>query len=204
MESVGCMWSVFTSMSAQGGWDESAQTSPSQWLFKNIKKLYILEQFGVHGKTEHKAWGFLLYSRLSAPTWTASLIINISHQSGTFLITDEPALPHHHSESLVSNGVHSFVVHSVGCTGLISFRIDHFDLLAVQGTLKSLLQHHSSKASILQHSAFFMVQLSHPYSVQSVVVHSVIVHKCVMDKQSSLSVQFSRSFVSDHLQPHGL
>ena len=48
-------------------------------------------------------------------------------------------------------------------SGLISFRIDWFDLLVVQGTLKSLLQHHSSKASILRHSAFFMVQLSHPY-----------------------------------------
>ena len=48
-------------------------------------------------------------------------------------------------------------------SGLISFRIDWFDLLAVQGTLKGLLQHHSSKASILRHSAFFMVQLSHPY-----------------------------------------
>ena len=48
-------------------------------------------------------------------------------------------------------------------SGLISFRIDWFDFLAVQGTLKSLLQHHSSKASILQHSAFFIVQLSHPY-----------------------------------------
>ena len=46
---------------------------------------------------------------------------------------------------------------------LISFRIDWFDLLAVQGTLKSLLQHHSSKASILQRSAFSVVQLSHPY-----------------------------------------
>ena len=46
---------------------------------------------------------------------------------------------------------------------LISFRTDWLDLLAVQGTLKSLLQHHSSKASILWHSAFFMVQLSHPY-----------------------------------------
>ena len=46
--------------------------------------------------------------------------------------------------------------------GLISFRMDWLDLLAVQGTLKSLLQHHSSKASILQYSAFFMVQLSHP------------------------------------------
>ena len=47
--------------------------------------------------------------------------------------------------------------------GLISFRMDWLDLLAVQGTLKSLLQHHSSKASIFRHSAFFIVQLSHPY-----------------------------------------
>ena len=47
--------------------------------------------------------------------------------------------------------------------GLISFRMDYLDLLAVQGTLKSLLQHHSSKASILRHSAFFIVQLSYPY-----------------------------------------
>ena len=47
--------------------------------------------------------------------------------------------------------------------GLISFRMDRLDLLAVQGTLKSLLQHHSSKASIHQHSAFFIAQLSHPY-----------------------------------------
>ena len=48
-------------------------------------------------------------------------------------------------------------------SGLISFRMDWLDLLAVQGTLKSLLQHHSSKASILQHSAFFIVQLSYSY-----------------------------------------
>ena len=47
--------------------------------------------------------------------------------------------------------------------GLVSFRMDWLDLLAVQGTRKSLLQHHSSKAPILQHSAFFIVQLSHPY-----------------------------------------
>ena len=49
-------------------------------------------------------------------------------------------------------------------SGLISFRTDWLDLLEVQGTLKSLLQHHSSKASILWHSAFFIVQLSHPYT----------------------------------------
>ena len=48
-------------------------------------------------------------------------------------------------------------------SGLISFRTDWFDLLTVQGILKSLIQHHSSKASILQHSAFFIVQLSYPY-----------------------------------------
>ena len=52
---------------------------------------------------------------------------------------------------------------SNGYSGLLSFRIDWFDLLAVPGTLKSLLQHHNSKASILQSSAFFMVQLSHRY-----------------------------------------
>ena len=49
------------------------------------------------------------------------------------------------------------------CPGLISFRMDWLNLLAVQGTLKSLLQHHSSKASILRRSAFFTIQLSHPY-----------------------------------------
>ena len=55
------------------------------------------------------------------------------------------------------------IVPSKEIPGLISFRMDWLDLLAVQGTLKSLLQHHRSKASILQCSAFFIVQLSHPY-----------------------------------------
>ena len=55
------------------------------------------------------------------------------------------------------------IIPSKEVPGLISFRMDWLDLLAVQGTLKSLLQHHTSKASILQRSAFFTVQLSHPY-----------------------------------------
>ena len=55
------------------------------------------------------------------------------------------------------------IIPSKEIPGLISFRMDWLDLLAVQGTLRSLLQHHSSKASILRRSAFFMVQLSHPY-----------------------------------------
>ena len=56
------------------------------------------------------------------------------------------------------------IIPSKEIPGLISFRMDWLDLFAVQGTLKSLLQQHSSKASILQHSAFFTVQLSHPYT----------------------------------------
>ena len=55
-------------------------------------------------------------------------------------------------------------------SGLISFRMDWLDLLAVQGTLKNLLQHHSSKASILRHSAFFTVQLSHPYMITGKII----------------------------------
>ena len=55
-------------------------------------------------------------------------------------------------------------------SGLFSLRIDWFDLLAVQGTLKSLLQHHSSKASIIWHSAFFIVQLSHPYMTTGITI----------------------------------
>ena len=55
-------------------------------------------------------------------------------------------------------------------SGLISFRMDWLDLLSIQGTLKSLLQHHSSKASILWHSAFFIVQLSHPYMTTGITI----------------------------------
>ena len=58
-------------------------------------------------------------------------------------------------------------------SGLIFFRIDWFDLLAVQGTLKSLFQHHSSKASVLWHSAFFIVQLSHPYMTGKTVALTI-------------------------------
>ena len=62
------------------------------------------------------------------------------------------------------------IIPSKGHPGLISFRMDWLDLLAVQGTLKSLLQHHSSKASILQCSAFFTVQLLHPYMTTGKII----------------------------------
>ena len=62
-------------------------------------------------------------------------------------------------------------------SGLISFRIDWFDLLEGQGTLKSLLQHHSSKASVLQCSAFFMVQLSHLYIIKLLILWTISIIK---------------------------
>ena len=68
--------------------------------------------------------------------------------------------------------------------GLISFRMDWLDLLAVQGTLKSLLQHHSSKASILWHSAFFTVQLSHPYMTTGKAIN--LTRQTFVDKVMSL------------------
>ena len=74
----------------------------------------------------------------------------------------------------------SFHVYS----GLISFRMDGLDLLAVQGTLKSLLQHHSSKASILWHLAFFTVQLSHPYMTTGKTI--AFTRQTFLDKVMSL------------------
>ena len=83
---------------------------------------------------------------------------NLSQHQGLFQLSQ-----------LITSGGQSIISSASGVSpsneysGLISFRIDRFDLFGVQGTLKSLLQHHSSKASILQRSAFFMVQFSHPY-----------------------------------------
>ena len=69
-------------------------------------------------------------------------------------------------------------------SGLISFRMDWLDLLAVQGTLKSLLQHHSSKASILRHSAFFIVQLSHPHMTTGKTI--ALTRRTFVNKEMSL------------------
>ena len=103
--------------------------------------------------------------------------------------------------------------------GLISFRMDWLDLLAVQGTLKSLLQHHSSKASILCRSAFFIVQLSYPYmptgktvaltrwtfvgKVMSLLFNMLPSLVITFLPRSQFS-QFSRSVVSNSLRPHEL
>ena len=78
-------------------------------------------------------------------------------------------------------------------SGLISFRIDWLDLLAVQGTLKSLLQHHSSKASILQCSVFFIVHLSHPYTT---IGKTIALTRWTFVGKSLVKVAFWETFVS--------
>ena len=79
--------------------------------------------------------------------------------------------------------------------GLISFRMDWLDLLAVQGTLKSLLQHHSSKASILQRSAFFTVQLSHPYMTTGKTI--VLTRRTFVGKVMSLLLNMLSSSIKN-------
>ena len=83
-----------------------------------------------------------------------------------------------------SIGVSASISPSNEHSGPISFRMDWLDPLAVQGTLKSLLQHHSSKASILLHSAFFIVQLSHPYMTTGKTI--ALMRKTFVDKVMSL------------------
>ena len=78
--------------------------------------------------------------------------------------------------------------------GLISFRMDWLDLLAVQGTLKSLLQHHSSNASVLQHSAFFTVQLSHPYMTTGKTI--ALTRRTLVGKVMSLLLNMLSRFVN--------
>ena len=84
---------------------------------------------------------------------------------------------------------------SNGYLGLISFKIDWFDLLVVQGTLKSFLQHHSSKASIFQCSAFFMVQLSHPYMSTGKTI-ALTLQTCVGKVMSRLFNMLSRFVIA--------
>ena len=85
------------------------------------------------------------------------------------------------------------IIPSEEIPGLISFRMDWLDLLADQGTLKSLLQHHSSKASILWHSAFFTVQLSHPYMTTGKTI--ALIRRTFVGKVMSLLFNMLSRFV---------
>ena len=90
------------------------------------------------------------------------------------------------------------IIPSKEIPGLISFRTDWLDLLAVQGTLKSLLQHHSSKASNLQFSAFFIVQVSHPYMTTGKTI--ALTRRTFVDKVMSLLYNMLSRLVINFLQ----
>ena len=93
-----------------------------------------------------------------------------------------------------NDGIFSFSISpSSEYSGLISFRMDWLDLLAVQGTLKSLLQHHNSKASILRHLAFFIVQVSHPYMTTRKTI--ALTRQIFVDKVMSLLFNMSSRLV---------
>ena len=153
----------------------------------------LLKELIHQGKTLFSSVQSLSHVRLFVTLWTAALQVSLSitnSQSLLKLLSIEPVMPSNHLifchplllPPSIFPSIRVFSHESVfpirwpkywsfsfsispynEYSGLISFRMDWLDLLAVQGTLKSLLQHHSSKALILQCSAFFIVQLSHPY-----------------------------------------
>ena len=171
----------------------------------------------------------LSHVRLFATPWTAACQASLSitnSQSLCKLMSIELAMPSNHLillPPLIFPSIRVFsnesVLHirwpkywsfsfSISASNeysrLISFRMDWLDLLAVQGTLKGLLQHHSSKASILWCSAFFTVQLSHPYMTIGKAI--ALTRRTFVNKVMSLlfnmlsqSVKFSHSVVSDSL-----
>ena len=120
-------------------------------------------------------WASLVDHQLLEPTQTHVHRVSDAIQPSHPLSSPSPPAPNPSQHQGLFQGVGSShqvakywsfsfsISPSIEYSGLISFRIDWFDLLAVQGTLKSLIPHHSSKASILQRSAFFIVQLPHPY-----------------------------------------
>ena len=144
--------------------------------------LHILYQFSSVAQSSPTLWDLMDYSMPGFPVHhqlprLLNLMSNWSGEPSNHLILWSPFLP-----PAIFPRIRVFSKESGLCirwpkywsfsfsigpsneySGLISFRIDRFDLLAVQGTLKNVLQHHSSKSSFLQHLAFFIVQLSHPY-----------------------------------------
>ena len=167
---------------------------------------------GHHENQEFSSVQSLSRVRLSATPWTAARQASLSitnSQSLLKLMSIESMMPSNHlilchpllllpsifacirvflmSQLVLSGGQRSFsfsISPSNEYSALISFTMDWLDLLAVQGTLKSLLQHHSSEASVLQCSAFFMVQLSHPYMTTGKTI--ALTRWIVVDKAMSL------------------
>ena len=136
-----------------------------RWSFSSVQSLSRVQLFSTPWTAAHQASLSIANSRSLLKFMSIESVMPSNHLilCHPFLLLPSifPSIRVFSNESIlrISFSISLSNEHS----GLISFRIDWLDLLAVQGTLKSLLQHHSSKASILQHSAFFTVQLSHPY-----------------------------------------
>ena len=141
----------------------------NSFVFSSVQSLSHVQLFAIPWTATHQASLSIINSQTLLKLMSIQLVMLSNHLilCHPLLLSIFPSIrtfsnesvlsirwPRHWSFSITSSNEYS---------GLISFRMDWFDLLAVQGTLKSLLQHHSSKASILWCSAFFMVQLSHPY-----------------------------------------
>ena len=125
---------------------------------------YVLELAQTH---VHWVGDVIQPSHLPPPS--SSVALSLSHHQGLFQWVSSSLLkkPKYWSFSFSISPSNEY-------SGLIPFRIDWFALLAVQGTLKSLIQHHSSKASILWHSSFLMVQVSHPYMTTGKTIALII------------------------------
>ena len=152
--------------------------------------------------------GSPLHHQLPEPTQTCELCISDTIQPSHHLLSPTtstlivPRIRVFYNESVLcirwpNYWRFSFSISpSIEYSGLISFRIDWFDLLAVQGTLWSLLQHHSSKASVLRHSAFFIVQLSHPYTTTGKTI--ALTRRTFIGKVTSLLFNILSRLVNSH------
>ena len=150
------------------------------WVWVNFRSWWWTGRPGVlwfmgsqrvrHGWATELSWTELQHTKLPWPSLSPEFCPSSSATFFPFCLQSFPASGSFQMSQLFASGgqnIGSFsfnISPSNEYSGLISFRMDWLDLLAVQGTLKSLFQHHSSKASILRHSAFFIVQLSHPYT----------------------------------------
>ena len=141
----------------------------NSFVFRSVQLLSHVRLFAIPWTATHQASLSVINSQTLLKLMSIQLVIPSNHLilCHPLLLSIFPSIRTFSNESVLCIRWPKYwsfsITSSNEYSGLISFRIDWFDLLAVQGTLKSLLQHHSSKASVLQHSALFRVQFSHPY-----------------------------------------
>ena len=154
-------------------WESVLPFSLPPTLFSSVQSLSRVQLFATPWTAEHQASLSVTNSRSLPKLMSIELVMPSNHlilcRPLLLLPSIFPSIRVFSNESTLCMRWPKYcsfsfsIIPSKEHPGLMSFRMDLLNLLAVQGTLKSLLQHHSSKASILQHSAFFTVQLSHPY-----------------------------------------